>query len=139
MPFCECRRPQPSGGRDNFRVEKRDKSKAIQKGGPKGAPKQISLEKLRAEGDSGARRGKKFNLSKGGKFGDKRGKKPFVKRGGFKGGSRDGKPLPKDPTAKKEFLDRELDSYWVKGGHTEIGKYTIIRLTRYFFSTCSSR
>ena len=113
-----CRRPQ--GGRDNFRVEKRDGSKAIKKGGQQG-PKKISLEKLRGGDDQGARGGKKLNLSKGGKFGDRRGKKPFGKRGGMKG-RREGKPLPKDPAAKKEFLDRELDSYWVKGGHFEVGK-----------------
>ena len=116
---------RPQGGRDNFRVEKRDSSKVIKKGGQQGGPKKISLEKLRAGGEQGQRRqgGKKLNLSKGGKFADRRGgKKPFGKKGGMKGGRRDGKPLPKDPAAKKEFLDRELDSYWVKGGHTEIGK-----------------
>ena len=46
-----------------------------------------------------------------------------VSFGRQKGGDkRDGKPLPKDPAAKIEYLDRELDSYWVKGGHFDVGK-----------------
>ena len=76
------------------------------------------MEKLRAEGDQGK---KKFIVSKGGKFGDRKGKKPFGKKR-HGGDRRDGKPMPKDPAAKLEFLDRELDSYWVKGGHYEVGK-----------------
>ena len=39
---------RPQGGRDNFRVEKRDSSKVIKKGGQQGGPKKISLERLRA-------------------------------------------------------------------------------------------
>ena len=29
-----------------------------------------------------------------------------------------------DPKAREEELDKEMESYWVKGGHTEVGKYT---------------
>ena len=46
-------------------------------------------------------------------------------RGG-KGGKRfnrkEGKPLPKDPAARAEMLDKEMESYWMKGGHKELGK-----------------
>lgn len=41
---------------------------------------------------------------KGGKFGRKGGK-------------------PKDPQAEADALDKELEGYWVKGGHSELGKY----------------
>ena len=77
---------------------------------------------MRAEKDKGARKGGKPNVSKGGAFADRKGKRPFGGRRGPKEHFREGKALPKDPAAKLEFLDRELDSYWVKGGHVEVGK-----------------
>ena len=60
-------------------------------------------------------------LGKGAKPGDRKGKKG--KKMGKEG--RDRKPdLPKDPAARAEELDRDLESYWVRGGHTEVGKCT---------------
>lgn len=55
--------------------------------------------------------------------GRKEGGKPM--RGG-KGGKRfkrkGGRPMPKDPAAKAEFLDKELENYYLKGGDKEKGK-----------------
>ena len=49
-------------------------------------------------------------------------------RGG-KGGKRfnrkEGKKLPKDPAARAETLDRELEVYWLKGGHKDQGKLSL--------------
>ena len=50
-------------------------------------------------------------------------------RGG-KGGKRfrrkgSGRPMPKDPAAKAEILDKEMENYWMKGGHKELGKYLL--------------
>lgn len=62
---------------------------------------------------------------------DKGGKKPFVAaKGGrtnkFRRGQKGGQSGPKkekterDPAKRQEELDKELESYWVKGGHTEL-------------------
>ena len=59
-------------------------------------------------------------MSKGGKQGDRKGKRRIGK--GNQKGKGEGKNVPKDPDAKREFLDRDLDQYWVKGGHHEVGK-----------------
>jgi len=40
-----------------------------------------------------------------------------------KGGNRD-EAMPKHPEAKKEYLDKQMEQYWIKGGHTELGKST---------------
>ena len=28
--------------------------------------------------------------------------------------------MPRDPVERKEFLDKEMETYWLKGGHTEL-------------------
>ena len=81
---------------------------------------------MRKEGTTDNKGGDRQKGGKGrheGKFKGGRGGKTF------KGGRRDrnkGKPfgerLPKDPEAKKEFLDKEMEQYWIKGGHKELGK-----------------
>ena len=43
----------------------------------------------------------------------------------FKGGKRnkrDKDRAPRDPASRKERLDKEMERYWVKGGHKELGK-----------------
>ena len=56
----------------------------------------------------------------GGDHGGRGGGKPM--RGG-KGGKRfnrkEGRKPPKDPAARAELLDRDLEKYWLKGGHKE--------------------
>lgn len=101
-------------------MERRDGSKVIKKGGQQG-PRKISLQKLRTEGGGqGGKGGKSMTMGgKGGKPGDKKGKKGRKDR--RKGGD-DRDKLPKDPAARAEALDRDLESYWVKGGHTEIAQ-----------------
>lgn len=109
-------------------MEKRDGGKVIKKGGQQGGgggPRKISLQKLRNEGkggkslNSGGGKPGNGNGNGNGKAGRKGGKRDKRRdRGG-----RDGEPkLPKDPAAKAEALDRDLESYWVKGGHTEIAQ-----------------
>ena len=68
---------------------------------------------------------------KGGKHQDKfKGqRRPF--KGGHrkdhkKGGKHSGERLPKDPEARKEFLDKEMEQYWIKGGHKELGKSKVM-------------
>jgi hypothetical protein len=60
------------------------------------------------------------------------GKKAFVAgKGGRKGkfGRRrsnsktDGEKKERDPAKRQEQLDKEMEAYWMKGGHTEMGKY----------------
>ena len=36
-----------------------------------------------------------------------------------------GKPQPKDPAARQEMLDKEMESYWIKGGHKDCSKTTL--------------
>ena len=42
-----------------------------------------------------------------------------------------GKPMPKDPEARKDLLERELEGYFLKGGDKALGKLTYYsRLTK---------
>ena len=84
--------------------------------------KNISLAELRKEGKPDQK-----GDHKSGKHQDKfKGqRRPF--KGGHrkdhkKGGKNSGERLPKDPEARKEFLDKEMEQYWIKGGHKELGK-----------------
>ena len=119
------------GGNESLKVERRDKSKQIKKGD--NGQKKISIESLRKEKSGGKGPGKKeFVMNKkGGKGGqqgkgdhqkgDRRPKKDLGHKGGKGGkfGRKGGKPKDvKDADA----LDKELEGYWVKGGHVEQGK-----------------
>lgn len=111
------------GGNDRLKVEKRDQSKGIKKA-IKGQ-KKISIESLRKENKKNKlilskKGGNKGGDQKNGQKGDRRQKKGGLggrqgKRGRFnkKGGK------PKDPQDLADQLDKELEGYWVKGGHTE--------------------
>jgi len=70
------------------------------------AKKNISVAKLREE-----QKNKKAKDGKGKRF--NRFKKDRKK--GKKGGK-----IPRDPEKRKEFLDKEMETYWMKGGHTEL-------------------
>ena len=101
--------------RDNLKVERRDASKGIKKGGGGGNPRKISLEQLRRE----------KNKRGGGEQGGRKdgGKPKFGKKGGKRFNKRHGgKPMPKDPAAREKMLDQEIENYWIKGGHNELGK-----------------
>ena len=95
----------------------------------KGGKKTLQISKKGGKGD-------------GQKGGDKRQKKVLGRKPGKGGrfGKKGGKPLPKDPQSKADALDKELEGYWVKGGHVEIGKCTHLiplhsqALTRLSFS-----
>lgn len=123
-------RGRQGGQKKDLQVEKRDGSKTIKKGGQQG-PRKISLQKLRSEGEQGKKGGKTMNMAGKGKPGDRKGKK------GGKGRDRrrDRKNnQPRDPAARAEALDRDLEAYWVKGGHQEVGKYlAIFPLTKFEF------
>ena len=73
------------------------------------------MASLRNESKGNKAGGKKnFVATKGGKHGK-------FRKGGKKGG--DNKPHEKkerDPVKRQEQLDKDLESYWVKGGHTEM-------------------
>lgn len=126
------KRRQRAGSGDALQVDKRDNSKQIKKGG-RGAPRKISIEKLRQEGGRSNAKGGAGDkktlvvVKKGGKGGadqqggDRKQKKTLGRRPA-KGGKRSGKVLPKDPAAKRDALDKDLESYWMKGGHKELGK-----------------
>lgn len=127
--FRKSRDNNQRRGNEGLKVEKRDKSKVIAKeSGPKGQ-KKISLQQLRREDNNGGKKGPNMN-KKGGdrgddKKGDRRGRKDLGRRGDKKGGrhgKKGGKPHTKDPKLSMEDLDKEMESYWVKGGHTEVGK-----------------
>ena len=64
---------------------------------------------------------------KGGKSGgDDKGDRRNKDRKGDKRNRKDkkgGKRMPKDPAARADALDKEMESYWVRGGHTDLGKY----------------
>lgn len=127
----------------NNKVERRDQSKAIKKA-PKGQ-KQIKVESLRKERDQdkggklnkGGKGGKKTLMlgKKGGQGGNAnadggnskkaelRRKKLLGKKKGGRFNKKGGKPLPKDAEGRADALDKELESYWVKGGHQELGKF----------------
>lgn len=73
---------------------------------------------------------KKGGQKEGKKGGDRRGKKELGKRmkKGGRQGRKGGNPR-KDAKVSLETLDKEMESYWVKGGHTDIGKFFKARLT----------
>ena len=74
-----------------------------------GKKKNISLAELRREGSSQKQvRGKSRHDEKRGKGGNR--------------SRRNRDRLPRDPAARKERLDKEMERYWVKGGHKELGK-----------------
>lgn len=117
---------KPRRGSEGLRVEKRDKSKVIAKEGAAKGPKKISLKQLRREGGKGGKKAlvlSKKGGQKEGKKGDIRSKKDLGKRHkkggrfGRKGGNRE-----RDGKVSLETLDKEMESYWVKGGHSELGK-----------------
>ncbi len=91
---------------DGFKKDRED--------GNKNKKKNISLAELRKE-----------NPKKGEKH-EKHGKSGKSERRPFKGGNRKHRDnrdrLPKDPAARKERLDKEMERYWIKGGHKELGK-----------------
>ena len=115
--------------RDNLKVERRDGSKAIKKGGDGGNPRKISLGQLRREqktnNKGGRDGGREERTERGGKRG---GGKPD--RGG-KGGDRGGrgkrfrKGGRKEEPKTAESLDKDLENYWVKAGNKDIGKSII--------------
>ena len=73
--------------------------------GSKNKKKNISLAELRKEGP------RKEEKEKHGKSAKSEGRK-------FKGGNRKER-RPKDPASRKERLDKEMERYWIKGGHKE--------------------
>ena len=111
-----------------MKVERREGSKAIKKGGDGGNPRKISLGQLRRETKSnnkgGRDGGREERADRGGKRG---GGKPD--RGGKGGGrgkrfrDRKGGRKPEPKTA--ESLDKDLENYWVKAGNKDIGKSII--------------
>ena len=109
-----------------MKVERRDKSKIIKKGGQ---GKKISIESLRRDDDrNGKNKGNKkalvLNKKGDGQKGDKRHKKDGGRpgKGGRRGDKKGEKRMPRDPAARADALDKEMESYWVKGGHTDLGK-----------------
>ena len=102
------------GDKGQLNVARKDKS-IQKKGNGSDNPRKISLERLRKEQKKG-----------GGDLGGRGRGKPM--RGG-KGGKRfnrkEGKKLPKDPAARAEMLDKEMETYWMKGGHKELGKLSL--------------
>jgi len=98
-------------------VQKRDTSKTIKKGGEKKGPKKISLAGLRKEGKKAVAKPAKKAAKDAGKRqkkGDKKAKGGRVVRKGGKS---------KDSKKTAEGLDKDLENYWVKGGHADMGKY----------------
>ena len=57
---------------------------------------------------------------------------PSSKGGHF--GKRDGRWRHKNGKTTSEKLDKELEKYWVKGGHADIGKYKLVRSNSYLKS-----
>ena len=57
---------------------------------------------------------KPFVAAKGGSRGNK------FRRGGKQGDRPKKEKTERDPAKRQEELDKELESYWVKGGHTEL-------------------
>lgn len=60
---------------------------------------------------------------KGGKSGDDKGDRRNKDHKGDKRNRKDkkgGKRMPKDPAARADALDKEMESYWVRGGHTDL-------------------
>ena len=126
-------------------MDRREQSKAIKKA-PKGQ-KQIKVESLRKERDNNdskkANKGGKGNNQnvgkKGGnaggensKKGELRRKKLLAKKKGGRFGKKGGKQLPKDPQMRADTLDKELESYWVRGGHQELGKSKNSKFGQFF-------
>ena len=114
------------GGGEGLKVERRDQSKNIKKDGGKGGPKKITIESLRrGEGERGGQGKKQGGKGNDGQKGDKRGgKKESGHRGGKgdRGGKKGGKPFKKAVKQTADDLDKDMESYWVRGGHTEVGK-----------------
>ena len=54
--------------------------------------------------------------------GDKRGKKDLKHKKGGRHGKKGGNPKSKDPKATMDSLDKEMESYWVKGGHSDLAQ-----------------
>jgi len=96
------------------------------------AKKNISLAKLREE-----------TKTKGNRDGDKKVGKKFARfrKGGKSSGNgkppkKTGSKVPRDPVERKEFLDKEIENYWLKGGHTEmVSKRLDQDLEEYFKKT----
>ena len=107
-------------GKNDFKKD-RDAHKGDIKN--KNAKKNISLAELRKEGT----KEEKGEKRQDGKFKGSKERRPFKggRRDRNKGkGKHEGKErIPKDPEARKEFLDKEMDAYWIKGGHKEQGKF----------------
>ena len=116
--------------RKGLKVERRDNSKTIKKGGEGKGPRKISTAELRNEKNQ-AKQGKR--KQDGGKKGgnDKKGGK---QRSGKKGRGRFGRKGDKKKEAPRttEDLDKDLEGYWVKGGCSEFGKLSVASSEYYF-------
>ena len=68
---------------------------------------------------------KKGGQKEGKKGGDRRGDKKELGKKFKKGGrhGRKGGNPRRDAKVSLETLDKEMESYWVKGGHTDLGKF----------------
>jgi hypothetical protein len=93
------------------------------------------LKELRKEGKEDRKKGEPQRGDRAGGKGKKGRKERGGRRDRKKGGKRDD-AMPKDPEAKKEYLDKQMEQYWLKGGHKELGKSIFLKLTRTSLTLC---
>ena len=143
------RQRQNSGDNNSLKIERRDQSKQIKKGGNNGGQKKISIESLRKGDGKGKGNGNRDSNKGGNKGGDAKQRdhtnNKGERRNKFNGGDRKkkggrgdkkaGEKKPVDAAARAEELDKELEGYWVKGGHSDLGKYYLIALMNDLYLT----
>ena len=122
------------------RVERHEHSKVIHKkrsdnshkvaderrGGDRGArDKNTALQRDYPKKKEGKRTELRFKDNHHQKNKNRHRGSPSGKGGHF--GKRDGRWRHKNGKTTSEKLDKELEKYWVKGGHADVGKYKLVR------------